>query len=1097
MGIARLAPVVAVALSVLPASADVLAKYTFDGRAPKGQKAQRTHSAKAPYPGEDYAPDPRQGEVGPTLENPGAGGKQRAFYRSYCNHDANEASRGRQTLELEQHHAFYLDYYCTKPDEGKLPAEGSFTWEIVCRIDAYSGTNHFGTLIDNSRGEGRVAGYPGEGVCCRLWMGRKDDDGTFPLNFSIPVNDKCRVRTISTRLKFGEWRHLAAVYDDLTHGSVIYLDGEPVAMTGVTSAKGRSTGFGLGYFGPDVSKVVHPMRLDRALIDAMAFTDDIRGPQNFVLLSPDKIRDRDQEATAKVREVKDEEEGVYTLAYEAAPAGMIVLAKLPTKAAQTAAFELQHHVELISGAELPIVREGASLRGLPIYVGDTEATQATGLTQDSFKPQEHAAKFSERAIYLVGRDDPNQDFVLYDAERLGFQNLPGFWDERGTLHAAYDFLEQFCGVRWLNPTDYGTVIPQTTTLAVKGKDLRRTPTFEYRDAQAACGNPGRYDAYIALWPRNSTELKAWDAAAYAELHKQFPNAGQYERARSAQARLFLLRMRDGGTPQKCNHSLYGYYKRFWNDPETRRPEMFAKGYEGQPPQMCYTSRALIEQVADDARHYYETGDARGIFWKPELPNWFPIEPMDNGAYCKCDACRKWLDAAPKKSRFYSCGRSSDYLFNFVNEVVKELHQTHPDRSVVTLAYSGHAERPTKVKLDPSVAVQFCFATNRGGVGSESYRHEIELVKAWADDGTKRPLYLWLYYTFPVEHARNANLHCWPGFFAHAVGEQMRLFAELGYRGMFHCGYGQEVEAYVTFRLMNDASLDVDELLAEYFTGLYGSAAEPMRKLYLEIERSHCEGAPKYTPERMEELAALLEQAQDLAKTDREKRNVELFDLSTWSYMVEGHRQRQEIADTAIPAVQVPRVPVAGGDVGQVAWDKAIVLPGTWYMNNSNKPAKHKLSGRVAHDGTHLYLELVDECETAKLTSSAMVFPFDDWEVFVARKRELPYRQYSSNPKGLTVSLSHGEVNFRRNVPIKDAPFKVVSDTSAADKWVTRMVWPMAEIVPGGIKPGGTFYLNVIRVWNLPMRTGDGSGIDAWAPFTKVHQVARLPELTLE
>ena len=1089
--------VLGVALSALPTFGDVVAKYTFDGRAPKGQKVQRVHSARYPYPGEDYAPDREAGETGWVLENPGGGGKQRAFYRSYYNHDATEEARGRQCLELEQHHSFYMDYFRTKPGEGKLPAEGSFTWEIVCRIDGYSGTNHFGMLIDNSKGDGKVAGYPAQGVCCRLWMGRKDDDGTFPLHFSVPINDKHRVKTVTARLKLGEWHHFAAVYDDVVHRAVLYVDGRPVAMSAAVSTKGRATGFALGYYGPEVPKVDHALRLNRAWIDALAFTNDVRTPQSFVLLPPDRIKDPGAEAAAKVREVEDREAGQYTIAHDGTPAALIVLAKLPTRAAQTAAFELQHHVELISGAKLPIVREGVELRGLPIYVGDPQATRAAGLTQEVFKPQEYAVKFGDRAIYLVGRDDPNRDFVLYDATRLEFQNLPGAWDERGTLHAAYDFLEQFCGVRWLNPTDYGTVIPKAPTLVVKAKDIRRAPTFEYRDALAACGNPGRYDGYIALWPRNSTELKAWDAAAYAELHQAFPNAGQYERARQARARLFVLRMRDGGTPQRCNHSLYAYYQRFWKDPKKRRPEMFAKGYEGQPPQMCYTSRALIKQVADDARHYYKTGDSRGIFWQPKLPNWFPVEPMDNRSYCKCDACQVWIRKPDDKARFYSCGTSSDYLFNFVNEVVKELHQTDPDRSVVTLAYAGHAALPTEARLDPSVAVHFCFATNRGAVGTESYQHEMELVEAWAKDGTQRPLYLWLYYTFPVESARNANLHCWPGFFAHAVGDQMQLFAECGYRGMFHCGYGQEVEAYVTFKLMDDATRDVDSLLAEYFAGLYGAAAAPMKKLYLEIARSHCEGAAKYTAERIEELSALLKQARELSQTDRDRRNVELFDLSTWSYVIEGLRQRQEIKATAIPALKVPRVPPASGQAADVAWDRTAVLPGPWYMNNSNKPAKHKLSGRIAHDGAHLYLELVDECETAKLTSSAIVFPYDDWEVFVAKQRKLPYRQYSSNPKGLTVSLSHGEVNFRRNVPIKDAPFEVVSDTSAPDKWVTRMVWPLAEIVPGGVKPGGKLYLNVIRVWNLPMRTSDGSGIDAWAPFTKVHHVARLPELRLE
>ena len=78
-------------------------------------------------------------------------------------------------------------------------------------------------------------------------------------------------------------------------------------------------------------------------------------------------------------------------------------------------------------------------------------------------------------------------------------------------------------------------------------------------------------------------------------------------------------MRNGGEVQRCNHSLYGYYDRYWRDPATRRPELFAKGHEGEPPQMCYTNRALIAQVAQDARDYYDrkkTGAELGIFFRP-------------------------------------------------------------------------------------------------------------------------------------------------------------------------------------------------------------------------------------------------------------------------------------------------------------------------------------------------------------------------------------------------------------------------------------------------------------------------------------------------
>lgn len=789
-----------------------------------------------------------------------------------------------------------------------------------------------------------------------------------------------------------------------------------------------------------------------------------------------------------------------TLVEEGHPAATIVLAESPTRAAQLAALELRHHVWLITGAELPMQQSGGEVEGVRISVGVTPAARAAGLTRDSFGAQEYAVRFDGNTIYLVGRDARDAGEVTYQPEKAQYGGLPGFWDRRGTLHAAYDFLEQFCGVRWLKPTRHGTVVPEAKTLTVEARDIRRKPAFPYRDAIGATGgNPARYDAYVNFWPANSMEFKEWDESAHSDLHEMHQHPHRYRRARGGEARLFLLRMRNGGRIQRCNHSLTGYYRRFWNDPETRRPELFAKGYEGKPPQLCYTSPALIKQVARDARDYYDgrkTGAELGIFWKPELPNWFPVEPMDNRAFCKGERCQKWLEGR-SEGKFYSSGKHSEYFFHFVNEVAKELHTTHPDRGVITLAYASHAVPPERFQLDPKVAVQFCFTANRGSIGSDFYRREIELMKQWAGDGTGRPLYLWLYYTFPLEHARNANLHCWPGFFAHTIGEQMQLFEQLGYRGMFHCGFGQQVEAYVTFKLMDDPRRDVDRLLDEYFGGLYGVAARPMKELYLEIERSHLRKAPRYTGERMAELRTLLSEARDLAETKRAEHNLRLFELGVWSYMEEGLKQRQRRKRTPIPSLSVSRVPDAGGDLAKVAWKKATALGGPWYQNNSYQEAKHDLSGRIAHDGTHLYLQLVDRCDTAELESSAMVFPFDDWEIFVAAQRGQPYRQYACNPAGLVKALSHGEVNFRRNVEMQEVPMDVESDTSKPDRWRVRIAWPLEEILPGGIEPGGKFYMNVIRVWNLPNKTPDGAGIDVWAPFTKVHDLSRAPALTLE
>ncbi|MBM4049421.1 MAG: DUF4838 domain-containing protein, partial [Planctomycetes bacterium] len=678
-----------------------------------------------------------------------------------------------------------------------------------------------------------------------------------------------------------------------------------------------------------------------------------------------------------------------TLARDGKPTATLVLSQEPTRAAQLAAFELQWHVKEISGATLPIIRGDEKAEGVRVLVGESAASRALGLKGDDFKAQEYLVRFMPNTLVLMGKDKVEDAPGRADASAVdyaAYATWPGLWEEQGTLYAAYEFLEKFCGVRWLNPTDTGTLLPKKPTLTVKGSEVRRAPFFHFRGGTFVDRNLETYDAHIGLWPAGSEGLKDYEAAAYAELRKQFPNPGQYLHAKRARIRLFLHRMRAGGEKANCNHSLYGYYDRFWKknpkNPdafEAEHPDWFAQGYEGQPPQMCYTSPGLIKQVAQDARDYFDKGGdpKRGFIWGE---NFFAVEPMDNSSFCKCATCQPLLGKDEPRAA-YSVGRASDYFFNFVNEVAKEVKKTHPHKRVSTLAYMTHAWPPKKITLDPYVAVQFCFVSNRAPWWPKEYQNDLNALDAWAQEArhSGRPLYLWLYYTFPVEVANNGKFHCFPGFFAHTIAEQFKLFHKIGIRGMFHCGYGQEVEAYVTFKLMDDPTLDVDDLLDGYFTGLYGSAAKPMRKLYEEIERAYCN--PKSYPEdiasgkrsshqnvklawehlgtaeRMEKLGKLLDKAKSEAKTDTEKQNVGLFEKAVWNYMTAGRNTYAKRMSAPIPSVKAPRVPAANGDVVKVDWSKAAPLGGTWFDRGQDKPAPRPLAGRIAHDGEFLYLEL--------------------------------------------------------------------------------------------------------------------------------------------
>ncbi|MBI4028715.1 MAG: DUF4838 domain-containing protein [Verrucomicrobia bacterium] len=814
------------------------------------------------------------------------------------------------------------------------------------------------------------------------------------------------------------------------------------------------------------------------------------------------------------------------------PQAAIVIAPTATRAAQFGAFELQAHIKEITGATLPIEKmpnaecrmpSGNSTDGrVRILVGESQATTALGLKSVDFKPQEYLVGFRDKAILLMGCDKPDAGRVVYDISDPGasFQSWPDLWDERGTLHACYEFLEKFCGVRWFNPTEFGMDCPKSPTLEVSGRQVRRAPAFRFRDTPDSAGGLGEgYDALVALWPGNSDGFKAWEAAAYPKLHAKFDHPGTYMLAKRARGRLFQLHMREGGERVQCNHSMYGYLDRFWEKNPARpdlfvekKTDWFAQGYEGKPPQMCYTSPGLIQQQAQDARDYFDgkkTGAQLGIFWQPQLPGPFPIETMDNDSYCKCDRCRRWLTRKLGDGPHYSKGIHSEYFFQFVNAVAREARRTHPDRQVVTLAYMTHAYPPESFKLEPNVAVQFCFAWNRVPY-HEEYAHEIQLLRQWAKQNT--PLYLWLYYAFPVEIANNGKFHCFPGFFAHKIGEQFKLFHQLGVRGMFHCGYGQEVEAYVTYKLMDDPTLDVDALLDEYFTRLYGPAGEPLRKMYLFIEQAYCNPANYAkddrhqtmqiawgklgTPERLAQLGEWMDKARTLAETEIQKKRVALFEQSVWSYLVAGRKHFEQRTGAPIPEALVARVESADGDPARIDWNNATPLGAGWHVNGQYRQSSRKLSARLAHDGEFLYLELTDPVAPAKLQSSATVFPYDTWEIFVAAQRAQPYRQFAIGPAGQAVCLSYGEVNWQQGTPMKGLGLKVVSDTAANDRWIARVAIPLENVVPGGIEAGGKFFLNIARVTS-PQLAGSGAmSIDIWVPFTTVHEVDRLAEITL-
>ena len=966
----------------------------------------------------------------------------------------------------------------------------------------------------------------------------------------------------------------------------------------------------------------------------------------------------------------------FTLARNRTPAATIVIAKVPTVAANFAALELQSHIRQITGATVPIVTDDVKVAGSRILVGESAATRAMHLRQGDFKYQEYLIQFAPDTLVLLGRDAPSSiadggfpraagkfgrafqcdgektalvvndpgfsdeagtleawiwmpaevpaakdgtilrldgstpwtyhivqrdaktssiRYVTYDgmnghgitsppltegwhhvvathdllaakmelfvddksvgtapyvkttcshaaldiggiasdtgstgnpfrglidevrvstgvrapADRAGgpyapdadttvlyhFDEdkgepvnvakpaastapLPGLFDERGTLDATYQFLESFCNVRWYAPTEVGTTCPKSPTLTVRGTQVRRAPKMIHRwITPTALYMPGPPDRIPAR------DVQVWK-----------------------------LRMRIGGQNFWVCHSFYGYYDRFLKT----HPDWFAQGYGSQqPPQMCYTNPEFIAQVVQDARDYFDGKGAKpGATATGDV---FGLVPMDNNSWCKCPRCQAELNKAQMGNQQFSNGKASDYIYNFVNKVAREVHKTHPNKWIGALAYSDYAYYPEKTRVEPNVIVQACLHTRNWWCPSMEV-NDRKILDTWRANEPTRPLYLWLYYCFPALNAQSGNYSYFPGYFAHRIVKQMKWYNDRRIQGIFmehssECGQSylmDQLEFYVTLKLADDPALDGNKLINEFFTRYYGAVAKPMKELYLRIEETfsnpksypvEIQKSPAHqhqnellawgslgTEARMAEFRTLMDEAKADAKTPDEKQRVALFEQGQWNYMVEGRNRylsRSKGRAQAPPQVRVPRVADAGGDPAKLDWSQAKDLGG--WGGLSGDATDRKLQTRIAHDGRFLYVQLTEQLNPAVMIAGGAVYDGDDWELFFAPRRSATYRQLCVGPSGKSVEIAYGEASSAWDSRV------AVSSEKTAGQWTVRVALPMDRLAPEAIKSRGVFYANFYRA------SPGASHLLAWIPTYAggFHDTSRLAEFSLQ
>ncbi|MBX9651976.1 DUF4838 domain-containing protein [bacterium] len=589
----------------------------------------------------------------------------------------------------------------------------------------------------------------------------------------------------------------------------------------------------------------------------------------------------------------------YRIVDNGKPSCSIVTEENPTPAARLAALEIQFHVFKSTGVEIPIHTDKDRGAARQIMVGESERTRELGFKGSDFKEQEYAIARRGDALVLIGRDWHHSDAekelqgipmsggdtlpqtrhrihywkaVGYPERDRGEIELPGVYDDQGTCLATYDFLERYLGVRWYGPNQIHVVIPKHESLDIEIKDIKRSPALKLRCGLAA-GN----------WPFMQRQ---WGSVA------------------EGQVPLFWRRLRLGGERWSCNHTFHRQtVSTVWKNPEYQ-----CKNPAGKGSQLCYTNRKLVEDTAQMARDYFD-GKNNLPAGSKALGDYFAIVPDDNSNFCNCKECRSLLkQGSSHHSGCFNSGDASNYWFSFVNAVAREVRKTHPNKYIATLGYWLYA-LPPDFELEPNVSIAPCMITCAFPPNQIAESNDMGMYRQWLTK-TKSPMFMWVYYHHPMEPALIENWKCFPHIMVHATSSYMREFISNGLRGMFVCGEQDQLEFYVMTKVWDDPDAPVDTIIDEFFHLYFGAASTPMKKFYLRLEEIACDrtnyppesqkmDSTKWrmvawknlgTAERMEELGALMVEAEKLAMTPEEKERVVLWRHAFWDWMAEGRQE---------------------------------------------------------------------------------------------------------------------------------------------------------------------------------------------------------------
>lgn len=514
------------------------------------------------------------------------------------------------------------------------------------------------------------------------------------------------------------------------------------------------------------------------------------------------------------------------------PRAEIVISATPARSVRLAAHELQESLEKISGARLPIRTAPSGEEVVKLFIGDSPHTTALGLKADGLEHGAYRLVSGPDWIAFLGDNTdfvpkepwaPNNDAIrtgklqaqwnAITGENWGVPNggmykhrlkLPGdlgkpdgattekneflqIWgfDERGSYNAVCGLLHRL-GMRWYLPGELGEVVPRLETVSIPPLDEKVKPDFAVRRFNVRFGTNGPETARWAM-----------------RLGLRDPNN---------------LQVAHGMDTMTGNDAVFAEHPDWFALYGGKRH--YTPGYSKN--QLCYSHPGLFEETVRWARAQFDHYDFDTVSIMP---------PDGYTAICQCPDCAGKDDPA-RADR----GHLSDYVWDFVNRVAKEVGKTHPDKRILNCAYGAYTSPPLKIaKLEPNV--QVCIVGGRRPTADKPEQQaEIRRLREDWIAKTSHPILVFENYPFTdrgwylpsfVPRSIGAGINETKGV---SMGEDIWLSLGPSFTKK-DLGYNH-FPVYFTARMYwGGKEADVEAIFREYCQLFYGTAGPEMRTFF--------------------------------------------------------------------------------------------------------------------------------------------------------------------------------------------------------------------------------------------------------------------------